>query len=537
MTKYLSRWPFLAAAAIALLLSACSGPRSTGPEYPVVEAGGFRAQILMAKGATVQPQAMMTTTACATNVQYTQVVVPMRDLPAPYGPTPVPETQAEYRDVFWVPAGWNDASHRPLALYAHGYLAPSDASLIDQLTAPEPGQLIQELLVTRDKLLCQGYALGLSEFARQGYAVEEGVRDTHVLKPVFDELAAMYDLQLPDRTYVFGSSLGGLITVDLAETYPDDYDGAMPTCGPVAGSLAEFDYIGNVRLLFDKAYPGVLLGSLTDWVNPDEYPDVYDGKSWQEVVAGALLSSPGSFAALANTYVTYHAHDASMNHGTLTLPLLQTPQSYASELSGLGTDFSALPPQLQQIFAANALLRALRYHVDGAQDALDRGGGSPYSNVWTGYGPLDPTGPFVDPVRTYPSFPPSVRYFTRYYQPSGDLQIPTISLHTFVDPDVPTAHEFLYQGMVVDALGPTDAADMLRSFLVLGYVPEDLAETAAQAGYTGPLPTSVPYGHCNFEPDTLVTALDALDARATTGTWPALSPATGFFPLSSVPVP
>lgn len=45
----------------------------------------------------------------------------------------------------------------------------------------------------------------------------------------------------PDRTYVWGDSLGGLITQLLAERHPDWVDGAAPLCGVLGGTNRNFD--------------------------------------------------------------------------------------------------------------------------------------------------------------------------------------------------------------------------------------------------------------------------------------------------------
>ena len=52
----------------------------------------------------------------------------------------------------------------------------------------------------------------------------------------------------PDRTYVWGDSLGGLITQTVAEKHPEWVSGAAPLCGVLAGSNL------NLDLALDVAY-------------------------------------------------------------------------------------------------------------------------------------------------------------------------------------------------------------------------------------------------------------------------------------------
>lgn len=469
------RWFFSAVAALALVLAACSTPQTpqpAQPDNPVVSIDGYQARIDMSK-LDLAPMSFRNpprTSACTDNVAYAQVVVPMlgRDSTGKWVP---------YVDVFWMPRGWN---HK-LALYAHGYIAPSDPSFLDQLTSGSPSA--QPLLQTRDLLLCQGYALGASSFSAQGYAVKEGIIDTHLLNAVFPFIF----WRRPDKTYVFGSSMGGLITVALAELFPRRYDGAMPTCGPVAGSLAEFAYIGNVRLVFDTAFPAVLNGTLTSWEEPEP--------TWVQDVLTAISATPegqAAFAALVNTKVNYSA--------SLGLPLLQTPLTFADPTDPL----SAFASQV----SSNALLHALRYHVEGAGDVIARGGGSPFMEA-SSYGALSPAYPYyIDPYAhppypVDPASPTALAYYTLFYQPSGKLRVPTLSLHNPYDPDVPYAHEEIYRQLVA----ANGLPGILHLYKVQGPIPSDLlAQLPA-----GTDPTQLTrYGHCNILPTDLVAGFDAL---------------------------
>ncbi len=324
----------LACLVVSLALAACSGPRApdlASDGLVTVELDGFTASIDMAEfdESALSEQRLRLTTHCADNVAYSQVVVPLLGFDG--------KRIAPYVDVFWLPRDWNGR----LALFAHGYVPPSasgSASDFLELVAADPAQL-----ESIDLFLCAGNALGVSSYSARGYAVQQGIAETHLMNAVFP----IVFWRRPSETYVFGSSLGGLITVALAEGFPRRYDGAMPLCGPLGGSLAEFAYIGNARLLFDTAFPGVLAGSVTAWQPPD--PD------WVDRVIAAVAADPQGFAALANTVLGFGETAA----GPLALPVVQTP---ATNGLGAGPDDASL--------AVNAVLHALRYSVEGGGDAI-----------------------------------------------------------------------------------------------------------------------------------------------------------------------
>ena len=115
------------------------------------------------------------------------------------------------------PAAWNGT----LLLYARGYAA---------VRRPGPPESAPREL--REWLLAQGYALAASSYSAEGWALAEAPRDQ---LDVLDAFVARYGK--PRRTIGWGSSMGGLVTVALAEKHSDRIDGALPACGSVSGSV------------------------------------------------------------------------------------------------------------------------------------------------------------------------------------------------------------------------------------------------------------------------------------------------------------
>ena len=147
-----------------------------------------------------------------------------------------------------VPNGWN----RILVLYSHGIVIPGN---------PNPARDVGDPL-TGQYLLGHGYALAGSSYTTTGWAVQDGLTDQIATLDVFGSLAGH-----PTRTIAWGHSLGGLITAGLIQRYPDRFAGALPMCGPLAGSVATWNQALDAEFVFQQlmAPPGPLqLVHITD---------------------------------------------------------------------------------------------------------------------------------------------------------------------------------------------------------------------------------------------------------------------------------
>src|SRR3954452_5682797 len=119
-----------------------------------------------------------------------------------------------------VPATWNGT----LILYSHGY-GPLTAQ-----DAPDPA--------TKHDLLDAGYALvGSSYSGSSWWALKSAVDDQ------FGSLRAIQRTIGPARrTIAWGTSMGGLVSALEAQNSRGRIDGALTTCGLVAGALNLNDY-------------------------------------------------------------------------------------------------------------------------------------------------------------------------------------------------------------------------------------------------------------------------------------------------------
>jgi pimeloyl-ACP methyl ester carboxylesterase len=338
----------------------------------------------------------------------------------------------------FVPADWNG----DVVYYAHG---------IKDVAEPVGLPIANGFPDFRDSLGVMGYAIAYSSFSENGWAVQDGIQKTHQLRGLFASVAGQ-----PRRSFIAGHSMGGLITVALAEKYPSQYDGALPMCGVVGGAQKQIDYIANVRTVFDYLYPGVLPGNALDMP--------------VELNLNAQVLGPAQAA------ITLKPIPA-----ITTFPrLAQTPVPFASV------------PELVQ-----SILTALAFDARGADDLLDRTHGhSPFSNSGDAYytGALlpDSLAAINAGVMHFDETPDAANYLRKYYETTGDLRIPMLTIHTSRDPVVPVFHEAVYAARVAAAGTASNLSQRVISR----------------------------YGHCTFTPSEMAQAFRDLAAWVESGVKP-----------------
>lgn len=358
--------------------------------------------------------------------------------------------------TIYVPRDWNGDA----IFYAHGIRPPlAPITLDDQ----------DNFFEVRDALGAQGYAFVYSSFSENGLVVKDGALRTHQLRGL---LAAEMRGQ-PTRSYLAGYSLGGAVAVYLAEQFPRQYDGALSMCGMIGGSQIELDYAAHVRALFDYFYPGVLPGDVTQVPGPPLTQDQITA-----LVVGAISANPTGLYAIAST--------------------AQTPLAYAP----IGSVTNPADVAFQTL--VGSLVYALYYQHIGTNDMVARTHGhSPVDNTQTVYsvGTLvipNPALAFLiaqanEGVQRYSATPDALNYNEKWFAPTGNLQIPVVSVHNLWDPLVPYFHEAAYAQAVSDA----GASAMLLQRAVANY------------------------GHCNFSTSLVVSSFQTLVDWVETGVKPA----------------
>jgi len=249
-----------------------------------------------------------------------------------------------------------------------------------------------------------GFGFAASSFSKQeGLAILQGVQDTAALTTV------IRGLSIPVQTYfVTGASEGGLVATKLLEG-SSLYKGGLAVCGPLGDFQKQINYFGDVRVLFDYFFPGVLTSA-----------------------GGSAINIPSTL--MANWATVYEpAVVKALNANPLaTLQLLNT--------AGISTG-------LNYANAANAITGALWYNVFATTDAAATLGGNPYDNIGRWY-----SGSFNDSrlnamvarFAATGTAPANVLL----YDTSGLLGNPLVTLHTLSDPIVPYWQETLYASKV-----------------------------------------------------------------------------------------
>lgn len=305
--------------------------------------------------------------------------------------------------AIFVPASWNG----DVVFYAHGVIPPQAPVIL-----PAPDQNWDDVASLRDALGQAGFAIAYSSFGENGYAIRDGIQRTHQLRGIFTSKVGR-----PNRSFLVGHSLGSQVVQALAETYPDQYNGALAMCGVLGGTKLQIDYVGHTRALFDVLYPGVLPG------NAMSMPQSIDPVNQIQIPAFlAIQANPTPVGLIA----------------------------FANQVQLAGNN----PTEW-----VTSLLNALVYHALGVNDLLARTHGHIlFDNSNTVYNSAVFPDAFYtgvnQAVMRFTAPPDAMAWLANNYEPTGDLRIPMITLHKTRDRLVPFRHEAAYLARV-SAAGKT----------------------------------------------------------------------------------
>jgi hypothetical protein len=374
-----------------------------------------------------------------------------------------------------VPSDWNGT----LLLYSHGYgtLSPQDA--------PDPG--------TEAALLADGYALAGSSYDPNGslWALGSAVRDQ------FQTLAAVKKNVLPHRPHqvlAFGTSMGGLISALEDQQSDGRLDGALTTCGLVAGGIQ----LNNYQL--DGEYAIAKLLAAGQSIKLVHFSSQADGAATAVQLNAAAASAQGTPTGRARLALAMALMNVAAWAPNATMPgvydyagqeqqqydmefvsnpvmiFVETGRQQIEQAAGgnggwdAGVDFA----ELLKDSSYSAEVRAL-YHEAGIslrQDlrTLTRG-----ANIRADV--------------------KAINWLKQTSVPTGRLQVPELDLHTISDQLVPVQQENYY-GHLVRRAGD-------KALLRQAYVSRQ--------------------EHCAFTSGELVAGVQALQHRVQTGNWDSVA--------------
>jgi pimeloyl-ACP methyl ester carboxylesterase len=397
-----------------------------------------------------------------------------------------------------VPASWNGT----LLLYSHGYRfaqpGPPDFGPVStraQVDSTDTDGTGSDPLAK--DLLAKGYALAGSSYKTNGWAVSDGVKAGDDLHSKFVQLVGA-----PQRTYVWGDSLGGLITELIAEKHAEWVDGAAPMCGALAGPNLNFDAALDVafavKTLIDPSLKLVGYSSADDAAN--------NWKQAAQAVETAAADTAGGGTAKV----------------LLVGDLVDAPLK--SEMFDGSSITSTVKALVESILTALAFGTSGRYELEQRvggnpsdntkADYDSRVGGSEKSLITLGGGDSAKLLAQLDAAPRVSADAKARSAFENLGDTTGKLRVPTATLHTEDDPLVLVANETIFSNRVKAA---GTSADLSQFYI------------APPASY--PQDPGAPYGagHCNFNNTQREALISTLDAWVRGGPQPTPSSAGGAF--------
>jgi pimeloyl-ACP methyl ester carboxylesterase len=383
-----------------------------------------------------------------------------------------------------LPKSWNGT----LLIYSHGYRfaepVPPDFTPVDSSASAAPTADVAQGLLDR------GFALIGSSYSANGWAVPEGVSAGEQLYALFRTSVAV-----PDRVYLWGDSLGGLITQTLAARHPDWVSGVAPLCGALGGTNANLDLALDVAYAVKTLiYPQL---KLTGFTSNDEAVS-----QWQAAYAAITRAGADLGRGVPKIVLIAALVDAPAQTGTY--------------------DGVSITSQIKAY--AESILTALGYGTYGRYEIERRVGGNPSTNSEVDYaqrvspaerqlidgiarGAADANLAALAAGERVTADEAARTKADALGNPTGTVRDPTITLHTRADPLVLAQNESLFADRKETSGGST--ADLVQLFTA---PPKTYSETAG-----------APYGagHCNFTTAERLAVITLLDNWVRRGEYPA----------------
>jgi pimeloyl-ACP methyl ester carboxylesterase len=277
-----------------------------------------------------------------------------------------------------------------------------------------------------------GFAFATNSYSKTGLAILQGKSDILDLVNIFAAQKGR-----PQKVYLVGASEGGIITALGVEQHPGVFAAGLAACGPIGDFPFQIGYFGDARATFEYFFPGVIPGAP---FNPDPGLTAIWSEYYQQVVKPIVFDP-----------VNRHLLDQWV--AVANLPF------------DAGSYLATVERSVRDV---------LRYGVVNLNDAAATLGGFPFDNRFRWYTGSDNDLLLNIFVRRISADPTAVMHMRAFYNTTGVLSRPLITLHTLRDQQVPYFHEQLYD------LKTLFSGSLLTRHL---NIPVDR------------------YGHCNFTKD------------------------------------
>lgn len=327
-----------------------------------------------------------------------------------------------------------------LVIFAHGYVAvnePVDIPWSQMIFSDgSGGEITMPLLVNS-----MGFAFATTSYSENGLAVQQGIADILDLIDVFEA-----QVGVPNHIYLVGASEGGLVTTLAIERHPEAFTGGLATCGPIGDFRDQVDYWGDFRVVFDyfMDMPGL------------------------NVLPGNAISIPSVLMNKWDSVYVSRIGDVLTGNPANTQQLLSVT--------------SAPIDPFNSNTIGETTLGILWYNVFATDDAIKKLGGKPYDNRDRDYSGSLNDDSLNAGVKRYKAQQSALDEIANYYETSGILLRPLVTMHTTGDPIVPFWHQ-TYYGEKVIANNPYSP-----------YLPIEITR----------------YGHCSFTLPEIVTGFGNL---------------------------
>lgn len=309
---------------------------------------------------------------------------------------------------YWVayPRDWNGT----LIVHAHGGPRTGEPQRDDPV----------EDLDRFSMMVSQGYAWAGSTYRRGGYGVRMAARDTDDLRQiVWDRFGR------PKRTILHGQSWGGNVAAKAAELYAvaadgsRNYDGVILTSGLLAGGTRGYAFRADLRAVYQF------------YCHNHPRPTETQYPLWQGLPQGA--SMPRADVAARVEECT----------GLSLAPEARTP----AQANALRNILSVTGVTADTLVAH--LAWATNLFQDMVWERLDSR--NPFSNVGTTYRGSDDDVALNQGIERFEADPDAVAALAYDADLTGNIVLPTLTLHARYDPTVSVSHEAIYARTVAGA--------------------------------------------------------------------------------------